>query len=261
MGARARGVDMSRSGNAPDTTAAPGAVAPGSTAPGRTAPGRTAPGSTAAPAGAAHGGTGDAVRTAAPRGAGPPSLRRLPVPPPTPQPVPPHGPGGDTAPPTRGALALVPSEPGPPPAVGEVFGAPTAHGTVPDGIPSDHSRWVAGFVWAALEVTAGRRPIAQLVRWSSDEVRRALRQRRVLALRAHGVPVPADPAGPGPGPVARPRILSVRSCAPCPGVIESSVIVADGKRIRAVAVRVEEPVTVRVEEPAGRRQVTALEIG
>lgn len=154
-------------------------------------------------------------------------------------------------PPTQGALALVSTESGPPPAVGKDFGAPAAHGAAPDGVPPDHSRWVAGFVWAALEVAAGRRPIAQLVRWSSDEVRGALRQRRVLALRAHGTPVPVGPAG--PGSVARPRILSVRSCAPCPGVIESSVIVADGKRIRAVA--------VRVEEPAGRRQVTALEIG
>lgn len=83
-----------------------------------------------------------------------------------------------------------------------------------------------------LEVLSGVREIEQLARWLTEDAYRALLTRANLAARARsarGVPA------------ARPvhAILSVRTCVPADGVVESVVIVSGPARTRAVAVRVE----------------------
>ncbi|MGZ4625813.1 MAG: Rv3235 family protein [Kineosporiaceae bacterium] len=82
------------------------------------------------------------------------------------------------------------------------------------------------FTQAAVEVVTGLRPPAQLMGWTSDDVRDALQRRHALALR----------------PGARPRRYRVRSVhvsTPVEGVAEVAAVVEDGARYRAVAFRME----------------------
>lgn len=110
---------------------------------------------------------------------------------------------------------------------------------------------------AAVEVLAGRRPIAQLARWLTPDVYDALARR--AALTAPGSPAVVGPAtgGPVPGtarrgetptaasrrggtptvPARRASVRRVRLCRVDVHVVESSVVVAHGDRVRAVAVR------------------------
>lgn len=83
-----------------------------------------------------------------------------------------------------------------------------------------------------LEVLAGVREIEQLARWLTEDAYRSLVTRANLAIRARtarGVPA-ARPAH---------AILSVRTCVPADGVVESVVIVSGPARTRAVAIRLE----------------------
>jgi hypothetical protein len=96
----------------------------------------------------------------------------------------------------------------------------------------------------AVEVLAGRRPLAQLARWLTPEVYDALARR--AALTAPGTRVldtaarRRDVRRPDDGrPVAarRASVRRVRVCRVDEHVVESSVVVAHGDRVRAVAVR------------------------
>jgi hypothetical protein len=94
-----------------------------------------------------------------------------------------------------------------------------------------------------VEVTTGLRPTSQLLRWTSDEVQSMLARRAILGRRA---------AQQG----RRPRRSVVRSthvCIPRDGVAEVSAVVDDGRRVRAVA--------LRLEGLDGRWRVTALQLG
>lgn len=104
------------------------------------------------------------------------------------------------------------------------------------------NRWAAQFVQAALEVVAGARPGGQLARWATEDVCTALLRRGVLtAARAPTARVP------------RSRVVSSRASCPRPGVAEASAVITDGRRMRAVA--------LRMESRQGRWRVTALQIG
>jgi len=164
-----------------------------------------------------------------------PALRRLRIPLAEPRPalriVPRPAPTTSSA---QGVLAL----PGGGPAgVGE--GTPTG-----DASPAPPAgTWARQFVQAALEVSNGRRPPSQLVRWTSEEVFALLTRRHALAQRIE------RPGGVAPVTVVR----SVRLCRPADGVVEACAVVVDRGRVRAVA--------LRLEDLAGRWRVSALEIG
>ncbi|MFP5336653.1 MAG: Rv3235 family protein [Actinomycetes bacterium] len=118
---------------------------------------------------------------------------------------------------------------------------PTPSGHLPD--PGTTAR---ALVQAVVEVLAGTRPAAQLVRWLSADVYAALQRRAALAARL------ARPAA-ASGPARRPVVRAVRTSAPADGVVEASAVVLDRGRIRAVA--------VRLEGLDGRWRATALEVG
>ncbi|MBT0994649.1 hypothetical protein KIN34_10150 [Cellulomonas sp. DKR-3] len=96
---------------------------------------------------------------------------------------------------------------------------------------------------ASVEALVGRRSVAQLARWLAPGVYEALRARAGATLRAVG------PGASGRAAVVR----SLRLCPVEPHVLEASAVVDDGRRVRAVALRLE----------SHRRtwRVTALEIG
>lgn len=103
--------------------------------------------------------------------------------------------------------------------------------------------WAGTLVRAAVEVLTGSRPTAQLARWLSADLYESLARRAGLAVRVQGRPDPALCA----------RVRRVRCTEVRPGVHEAAVVVHDGVRIRAAA--------VRVECHRGRWRATALEIG
>lgn len=93
---------------------------------------------------------------------------------------------------------------------------------------------------AALEVAAGSRPAAQMLRHCETSVFDSLVRRQT-----HHV---------GRAATRRPMVVRrVRACHVCDGIVEAAVIVADVRRIR--------PVALRIEGLDGRWLVTALEAG
>lgn len=96
-------------------------------------------------------------------------------------------------------------------------------------------------VQAAVEGLRGVRPLAQLTRWVTPEVYERLLLRAELVQRA------------GPGPSGRAAIRRIRVFRIGDEVTEASVVVDDGPRVRAVA--------VRLEAHRGRWRAVAMEIG
>jgi Family of unknown function (DUF6459) len=123
-------------------------------------------------------------------------------------------------------------------AAGEVAGS--------DELAGDHAgdadprEWAGRFAQAALEVSVGLRPVAQLLRWACDDVLVVLGRRHALAQRAGGSP-------------RRAVVRSVHLCLPVRGVAEAAVVVGDGVRVRALA--------FRMEAFERRWRVTSIEIG
>lgn len=127
----------------------------------------------------------------------------------------------------------------------EVLGAdaffgpqPTPSTALPD--PAALSR---SLVQAVVEVLGGVRPAAQLLRWLSADVYAGVQRRAALAARLRRGRVPAR----------RVVVRQVQVCVPRDGVAEAAVVVRDGDRVRAVA--------LRLEGLDGRWRVTALEVG
>jgi hypothetical protein len=187
------------------------------------------------------------------------ALRRLPVP----ASEPPYddertghddGPG---VPAVQGTLALafllpsgVPSTPVAPPELRLVPSRPEAEEeadavdfgpqpTVTADLPEARS-WAGRFAQALVEVLAGDRPLAQLVRWTTTGV-----YDEVAGLVA----------GPGvaPSDSARGVVRSVHVSEPADGVAEVCALVRRGVRSSAVA--------LRLEGLDGRWQCTAVELG
>jgi hypothetical protein len=114
--------------------------------------------------------------------------------------------------------------------------AQTSTGPLPDPTPL-----CCAMVQAAVEGLRGVRPLAQLTRWVSPEVYELLQLRAELVQRA-GHPA-ASHAG-----IRRIRLFRIGD-----DVAEASVVVDDGPRVRAVA--------VRLEGHRGRWRAVVMEIG
>ncbi len=112
-------------------------------------------------------------------------------------------------------------------------------GAVPTTDPSLVVRRLAG---ASVEVIAGRRPAGQLARWLAPAVLDVLRTRAVLTHRA-AVQALTRP----------PTVRGVRVCAVHEHTVEASAVVDDGRRVRAIA--------LRLETHRGAWRATALEVG
>ncbi len=127
----------------------------------------------------------------------------------------------------------------------QLFGPqPTCAADLPD--PQD---WAAHIAQAIVEVMHGVRPPAQVLRWTSPEVyavvaRRGSRAARRAAGAVRGTRVAAR---------RRVRVTRVLLCQPVDDVVEASVVLVDGPRVRALA--------IRLEGRDGRWVVTALQVG
>ena len=138
--------------------------------------------------------------------------------------------------PVQGTLAL---DVGcPPPALPETPELTTA------GLPrveqvsdAEVRAWAARFAQAVVECLAGRRPVSQLVRWTTPGVYRDL-DRRVRLLREATSASPVSLRTPAAARV-RPQVRSVHVCRPSATAAEVSVHVRHGARSRAVALRME----------------------
>lgn len=121
---------------------------------------------------------------------------------------------------------------------------PADDGTDPDFDPQPTPRsalpeprgWSGRLVQAMVEVLAGDRPSAQLVRWTTGDVYDEVRQR-----------VRSDARG-----ATRPVVRSLHVCEPADGVAEVCALVQRGMRSTAIA--------LRLEGVDGRWQCTALEL-
>lgn len=103
---------------------------------------------------------------------------------------------------------------------------------------------------AALEVMAGTRPAAQLLRWTTPEIVDKLRRRSgVLQQRRLLEP----PQAPVHATHRHSEVLRQRVCHVTEGVYEVALVIRDDARTRALVIRAERP------ELAWR--VTVLEIG
>jgi hypothetical protein len=162
--------------------------------------------------------------------------------------------------PTQGALALqfelpsrLPLEPAPPrlslvptlaeDRVNEADAWAEAQHTSSDALPEPR-QWAARLAQAVVEVAAGGRPAAQLVRWTSLDVYTQL-QRAVGRAGSSGALARLRT------PVA--AVRSVHVSAPADGVAEVCAVVEQGPRRRALA--------LRLEGKDGRWQCTALQFG
>ncbi|MBG6182093.1 hypothetical protein IWX65_000022 [Arthrobacter sp. CAN_A214] len=107
----------------------------------------------------------------------------------------------------------------------------------------------------SLEVLGGTRPLQQLAKWLDPDSYERLQLRanliRCIAAERSGTGLP------GQHPAFRVHrnvvVRSVRVCCVKPAAYEAAVVVFDQKRVRAVA--------LRIEQRRGSWRVTALEIG
>lgn len=105
----------------------------------------------------------------------------------------------------------------------------------------DPTQLCCAIVQAAVEALRGTRPLAQLVRWVTPEVYEGLSVRATLTVRVLGTAT------------TRPTIRRIRLCRLGEHAAEATVVVDDGDRVRAVA--------IRLDERRGAWRASALEIG
>jgi len=104
----------------------------------------------------------------------------------------------------------------------------------------DPATWCGTMVRTCVEVLVGARPPAQLARWLTADLYEMLSRRAVLGNTA-------------PATARRVRLLRVHVCAVDEARHEAAVVIHDGRRVRAAA--------IRIEVHRGRWRATALEIG
>lgn len=104
----------------------------------------------------------------------------------------------------------------------------------------DPAAWCGALVRTCVEVLLGARPAAQLSRWLTTELYASVSRRATV-----GQSLPATPR--------RVQVLRVHTCEIDEAHYEASVVLHDGRRVRAAA--------VRIEIYRGRWRATALEIG
>ncbi|HEY5518803.1 MAG TPA: Rv3235 family protein [Cellulomonas sp.] len=112
-----------------------------------------------------------------------------------------------------------------------------------DAALPDPTPLCCAMVQAAVEILRGTRPLAQLARWVTPEIFEQLAMRSELTQRV---------LGRGEG-MQRAAIRRIRLCRLGADTAEATVVVNDGPRVRAVA--------VRLEGYRGQWRATALEIG
>ncbi|MBM6400913.1 Rv3235 family protein [Phycicoccus sonneratiae] len=123
----------------------------------------------------------------------------------------------------------------------QVFGPQrTTRSDLPDPV-----EWAARMAHALLEVMTGARPAPQVVRWTTPEVYAVVARRGALVARRA-----ADGRS---GRRHRLTVRRVRVCEPVDGVAEAAVVVQDGPRVRAVA--------LRLVGQDGKWRVSALQVG
>ncbi|WP_309134081.1 Rv3235 family protein [Cellulomonas sp.] len=106
----------------------------------------------------------------------------------------------------------------------------------------DAARFAHGVGLACVEVVLGRRPAGQLARWLTPGVLLAVQERATLTRGAAR-----------PTPARRPQVRRVRVCTIDDRTAEACLVVDDGARVRAVA--------LRLEAHRGTWRATTLEIG
>ncbi|MGV8967326.1 MAG: Rv3235 family protein [Cellulomonas sp.] len=141
----------------------------------------------------------------------------------------------------------------PPPVAGTDVALTRARPARPDGGPAaapaeqirlpDPTKLCCAMVQAAVEALRGTRPLAQLARWVSPEIYDQLVARSAVTQRVLGRTDATHHAS----------IRRIRLCRLGENAAEASVVVEDGPRVRAVA--------VRLEGHRGQWRATALEIG
>jgi len=89
--------------------------------------------------------------------------------------------------------------------------------------PEPAAAWPGQFAQVLAETLAGSRAQGQIVPWTSDQVRRRIRQ-----------------LGPMLAAGTVPRVRRVMTTCPAAGVVEMTVVVGLGPKVRALAVRLEE---------------------
>ena len=118
-------------------------------------------------------------------------------------------------------------------------GAPPAAAGVPPG-------WQNRFAQVLAETLAGARPSRQIVPWTTEEALRRIER-----------------LGPRLASEQRPRVRRVLTSLPAPDVMEMTVVVGFGPRVRALAVRLEHtgvhPAARPGERAAARWVCTAVE--
>ena len=134
--------------------------------------------------------------------------------------------------------------------------APAAE-AVPTPLP-DPTRLCGSLVLAAVEALAGTRPLVQLVRWVTPPVLEALTAAAQRAPTLPGRPARpgARPGTPGAARAPQPGRATVRRThltRVSPTAAEASVVLHDGQRVRAAA--------VRLEVHRGHWRATVLQIG
>jgi len=102
------------------------------------------------------------------------------------------------------------------------------------------SAWCGALVRTCVEVLLGARPPAQLARWLTGDLFGTLSRRAVVSQSMSTA-------------ARRVRVLRVHTCALDETCYEAAVVLHDGRRVRAAA--------VRIEAYRGRWRATALEIG
>jgi len=121
----------------------------------------------------------------------------------------------------------------------ETRGAPAVAPGVPPG-------WQNRFAQVLAETLAGARPPRQIMPWTTEEALRRIQR-----------------LGPRLASEQRPRVRRVLTSRPAPDVMEMTVVVGFGSRVKALAVRLEQtgrqPATLPGERAAARWVCTAVE--
>lgn len=137
--------------------------------------------------------------------------------------------------------------------------------TPPDPPLPDPTRLCGALVLATVEALGGTRPVAQLTRWLSPELFETLSNRCAEASRERrALPTERPPSRSGPSagprqpdpnrtPVRRATVRRTHLFRVSPTAAEASVVLHDGVRVRAAA--------VRVEAHRGHWRATVLQIG
>ena len=105
--------------------------------------------------------------------------------------------------------------------------------------------WAGQIAQAILEVMSGLRPAPQVVRWTTPQVYAVIARRGAVAARRRATRSRTL--------AQRALVRSVHVCEPADGVAECSVVVSDGARVRAMA--------LRLTGQDGRWRVESLQIG